>query len=93
MKKLAESPFITIREAARYLRLSYQSAYKLVRGGELPAHRIGRAWRIQSKDFEDFCKRSRFEIEVGEAKLNKNKGRPKTRSGFAQVRRTKPIGP
>lgn len=43
---------MTAEEAASYLRLSKEKLYVLIRGGEVPAARLGRDWRIRFVDLE-----------------------------------------
>ena len=38
---------MTVREVARYLRLSEAKVYRMARSGEIPVIRIGRAWRFK----------------------------------------------
>ncbi len=44
---------LTRSEAARYLRVSDRTVSRLIRTGELPAARIGRAVRIRQSDLLD----------------------------------------
>ena len=37
---------LTVREAARVLRISRNSCYEAIRKGELPAIRLGRRWLV-----------------------------------------------
>jgi excisionase family DNA binding protein len=43
---LASTRSLTIAEAARILRVSKQTVYRLVRAGDLEAARVGRSFRI-----------------------------------------------
>jgi excisionase family DNA binding protein len=43
---LASTRSLTIAEAARILRVSKQTVYRLVRAGDLEATRVGRSFRI-----------------------------------------------
>ena len=53
------SPFLSIKEAADYLRVDYKTIYRLVRAGQLPAARIGSVYRIRRDDLEEFFERRR----------------------------------
>ena len=46
--------FYTLEEVAEYLGVNYQLVYRLVKSGELPAVRIGRVYRIEKQQLEDF---------------------------------------
>lgn len=43
---------MTTREVAEYLRLAEATIYKLAQAGEIPAIKVGRAWRFR-KDLID----------------------------------------
>jgi len=43
---------LTLREAARILRLSPLTVYRYVRLGKLPAERVGRSYRLRSEDVQ-----------------------------------------
>jgi len=53
------SPFLSIKEAADYLRVDYKTIYRLVRAGQLPAAQIGSVYRIRREDLEEFFERRR----------------------------------
>ena len=38
---------MTVRQLAEYLKLNYQTVYKKVQKGEIPASKIGKSWRFQ----------------------------------------------
>jgi excisionase family DNA binding protein len=38
---------MTTKEVARYLRLAEATVYKLAQAGEIPAVKVGRAWRFK----------------------------------------------
>jgi excisionase family DNA binding protein len=42
--------FATVGEVARQLRVSNMTVYRLVKGGDLPAVRVGRGYRIRESD-------------------------------------------
>lgn len=51
---LTEQNFLTPEEASRYLRLSVDSVYNLLRKGDLAGKKIGRGWAIERSDLEFF---------------------------------------
>lgn len=53
------SPFLTLGEVLRYLRVNDRTVYRLIRSRELPATRIGRQWRIHRSDLERFIEAQR----------------------------------
>ncbi len=41
---------VTVREAAKYMRVSARTVYRLIESGQISAVRIGKQWRIPSQD-------------------------------------------
>jgi excisionase family DNA binding protein len=46
--------FLTVSEVASSLRVSTMTVYRLINGGELPAARIGRSFRVRTEDLEHY---------------------------------------
>jgi excisionase family DNA binding protein len=44
--ELREMRFLTVAEVAQIMRVSKMTVYRLVHGGELPAVRVGRSFRV-----------------------------------------------
>ncbi len=49
-----QSKVMTIAEVADYLNCHYGTVYRLVRGRELPAFRLGGSWRFLRSDLEQW---------------------------------------
>jgi excisionase family DNA binding protein len=45
-RKLAVVGFLTVAEVASIMRVSKMTVYRLVHGGDLPAVRVGRSFRV-----------------------------------------------
>lgn len=45
---------LTAGEVADLLRVSTMTVYRLIRGGELPAVRVGRSYRVRSVDLDAY---------------------------------------
>ena len=43
------------------MRVSKMTVYRLVHGGELPAVRVGRSFRVQEDDVDDYLRKSFFD--------------------------------
>ncbi len=43
-----QEEFLTIEEAAKRLKISSMTVYRMARKGELPAIKIGKVWRISN---------------------------------------------
>lgn len=50
--------FLTVAEVAAMMRVSKMTVYRLVHNGELPAVRVGRSFRVQEKDVDEYLRRS-----------------------------------
>jgi excisionase family DNA binding protein len=60
---LADVKFLTVAEVAAVMRVSKMTVYRMVHGGELPAIRVGRSFRVPEKAVHDYL-RDAF-IEAG----------------------------
>jgi excisionase family DNA binding protein len=60
---LAEVRFLTVAEVAKVMRVSKMTVYRMVHGGDLPAVRVGRSFRVPEKAVHDYL-RSAY-IEAG----------------------------
>jgi excisionase family DNA binding protein len=60
---LSEVKFLTVAEVATLMRVSKMTVYRMVHGGELPAVRVGRSFRVPEQAVHDYL-RGAF-IEAG----------------------------
>ena len=60
---LADVKFLTVAEVATVMRVSKMTVYRMVHGGELPAIRVGRSFRVPEQAVHDYL-RDAF-IEAG----------------------------
>ncbi len=51
---------MTLGEVAQYLRLGERTIYKLVRDGEIPGRKIGRAWRFSRQKLDLWLEEGRY---------------------------------
>ncbi|MDP2772368.1 MAG: helix-turn-helix domain-containing protein [Nocardioides sp.] len=58
---LSESKFLTIAEVAAMMRVSKMTVYRLVHGGDLPALRVGRSFRVLEKDVDEYLRKSFYD--------------------------------
>ena len=54
----SESKFLTVAEVAAMMRVSKMTVYRLVHGGELPAVRVGRSFRVSEDDVDEYLRKS-----------------------------------
>ena len=45
---------LTLKEATAYLKLSRSTLYKLMENGEIKGIKIGKVWRFQRKELDNF---------------------------------------
>ena len=55
---MSEMAFLTIAEVAAKMRVSKMTVYRLVHGGELPAVRVGRSFRVTEEDVNEYLRKS-----------------------------------
>ncbi len=58
---ISEVKFLTIAEVASVMRVSKMTVYRLVHGGDLPAVRVGRSFRVSEEDVNEYLKNSFFQ--------------------------------
>ena len=49
--------WLTLEEAAQYLKMGKSTLYDLARKGNIPAHKMGRAWRFDAEELDQWLKR------------------------------------
>ena len=54
----AEVRFLTVAEVAAVMRVSKMTVYRLVHGGELPAVRVGRSFRVPEQAVHNYLRDS-----------------------------------
>ncbi|MCU1426930.1 MAG: transcriptional regulator, AlpA family [Actinomycetia bacterium] len=50
----AEHLLLTVREVADAMRVSTMTVYRLIKGGDLPAIRVGKHFRIREQDLSRY---------------------------------------
>ena len=55
---LSDPKFLTVAEVAAMMRVSKMTVYRLVHGGELPAVRVGRSFRVTEDDVNEYLRKS-----------------------------------
>ena len=55
---MSEAQFLTIAEVAARMRVSKMTVYRLVHGGDLPAVRVGRSFRVLESDVDEYLRKS-----------------------------------
>ncbi len=57
----AEVRFLTVAEVASVMRVSKMTVYRMVHGGDLPAVRVGRSFRVPEKAVHDYLRAAYIE--------------------------------
>ena len=55
-----EHALLTVREVADSMRVSTMTVYRLIRGGALPAIRVGKHFRIRARDLDEYLEAQTF---------------------------------
>ena len=58
--KSMDTNWLTVQEAAKYLKLGRSTVYRLVHEGKLPAHKFGRQWRFDAAELDEWMKSGKF---------------------------------
>lgn len=48
--------WLTLEETAQYLKMGKSTLYGFARKGKIPAHKVGRAWRFDPDELDDWLK-------------------------------------
>ena len=51
-----QTKWLTVAEAAEYLKMGRSTVYKLLKDGKLPAHKAGREWRFDADELDEWLK-------------------------------------
>ena len=57
-RSYAGDPLLTVSEVAATMRVSKMTVYRLVHSGELPAVQVGRSFRINEDDVNEYLRKS-----------------------------------
>ena len=58
---ISDAKFLTIAEVAAMMRVSKMTVYRLVHGGDLPAVRVGRSFRVREEDAHEYLRKSFYD--------------------------------
>jgi excisionase family DNA binding protein len=59
MAPIDEERLWTVAEVAEHMRVSNMTVYRLIKGQQLPAIRVGKNYRIRGSDLADYLNASR----------------------------------
>ena len=55
-----EDEILTIKEVAKYLKLTEKTAYRLVAEGIIPGFKIGGSWRFKKSEIENWIEKQQI---------------------------------
>ncbi len=61
--KNAMTNWLTLEEAAKYLKMGKSTLYDLARKGGVPAHKMGREWRFDSEEVDEWLKAGKLAVQ------------------------------
>jgi len=62
----AERKTLTLQEVCDILRITRRTATGLIGRGELPAFKVGQAWRVDARDLDAFIERQKRVAQHGQ---------------------------
>lgn len=62
-KGTARSGFLTVEDAAAMLKVDPKTVYRLINEGNLKAFAVGRVYRIEESDLDDFVRQSKLKVQ------------------------------
>ncbi len=55
--------WLTLEEAAQYLKMGKSTLYDLARKGNIPAHKMGREWRFDAEELDEWLKAGKLSLQ------------------------------
>jgi putative molybdopterin biosynthesis protein len=56
--------YYTLKEVRELLKISYITLYRWVQAGKIPAYKVGKQYRINKADYEEFIKSNKFKVKT-----------------------------
>ena len=60
---MSETPWMNVKEAAKYLRVSKETVYRMIDRKTIPAYRLGKLWLFHRDELEQFIVSNYLERE------------------------------
>ena len=54
--------WLTLKGAARYLKMGRSTLYKMLRESRIPAHKVGREWRFDAAELDEWLKSGKLAL-------------------------------
>ena len=62
-RRIIEGDLLTVGEVAETMRVSNMTVYRLIKGGQLAAIRVGKSYRIRERDVDRFLSEQSVKVE------------------------------
>jgi len=62
MEKNAMTNWLTLEEAAKHLKMGKSTLYDLARKRSVPAHKMGREWRFDAAELDEWLKAGKLAL-------------------------------
>lgn len=62
---------MALEEAAQYLKMGKSTLYDLARKGKVPAHKMGRVWRFDEEELDQWLRSDKQDQSVARLKAHK----------------------
>lgn len=49
-------PWVSVEDVARHLGVSHDTVYRWIEGKGLPAHKVGRLWKVKLADVDEWVR-------------------------------------
>ncbi len=57
MSQQPKDELLTVAETCRYLKVTPRTLYRYIKGGDLPAFKLGKEWRFLRSELEEWIRR------------------------------------
>ena len=63
---MKNEPWVSLEEIAAHLGVSKDTVHRWIRNREMPAHKVGRLWKFQVSEVNDWVRAGKADVESGE---------------------------
>jgi excisionase family DNA binding protein len=63
---MKNEPWVSLEEIAAHLGVSKDTVHRWIRNREMPAHKVGRLWKFQVSEVNDWVRAGKADVETGE---------------------------
>lgn len=71
---MTAEPWVSVDQIAEHLGVTRDSIYRWIDRKNLPAHRVGRLWKFQVSEVDDWVRAGAADEGAGEDKMNDSTG-------------------